>query len=72
MPTDSRIQPRRVCRVWSWDRRSHVESFALSLIQLVRQHFVSPLPDSMTAGSNKPLQFRHRRHQDPSASQLAE
>jgi hypothetical protein len=30
------------------------------------------LPDSMTASSNKLLQFRHRRHQDPSASQLAE
>jgi hypothetical protein len=40
--------------------------------QLASQRFVSPLPGSMTAGSNKPLQFRHRRHQDPTASQLAE
>jgi hypothetical protein len=50
----------------------NVESFALSVIQLASQHFVSPLPGSMTAGGNKPLQFRHRRHQDPPTSQLAE
>ena len=40
----------------------YVERFALGLIQLASQHFVSPLPGSMTAGGNKPLQFSDRRH----------
>jgi hypothetical protein len=37
--------------------KKNVESFALSVIQLASQHFVSSLPGSMTAGGNKPLQF---------------